>query len=247
MIPRPISSLQHPLIKRLAKLRESRVFRKQEKSVLLVGKTVIEEVALHCRLKTLISEKPLSLKADSHYLATPPAIQKIIGLKTDDLVAAEVVIPPSSSLTKARLILFLDQVGDPGNVGTIFRTALALGWEAIFVIQGSADPYNDKALRASRGASLLLPWVEGSWDEAASVIQTSSHHVYIADNKGEPLSQVKFSKPLALVLGHETRGPSAAARAQGRPVMIPMKAGVESLNVASAASIFLYHIQQEIS
>lgn len=162
MITRRITSLQHPLVKKLVKLRESRSFREEEGTVLIAHHTVVQEVARHSRLKTLISTEPLSIPAETTELATEEVLQKIIGHKTDDLVAAEVFIPKPSSLESCDLVIVLDGLSDPGNVGTIFRTALALGWDGVFVIEGSADPYNDKALRAARGAPLLLPWCAGS-------------------------------------------------------------------------------------
>lgn len=245
MIPRLISSLQHPLVKKLVKLRESRAFRQKEGTALIVGQTVIQEVASKCKLKTLISTVPLPLKAETTELATEDVLQKMIGHKTDDLVAAEVFLPPQSNLKNCQLVVLLDGLGDPGNVGTIFRTALALGWDGIFMIEGSADPYNDKALRASRGAPLLLPWMEGSWDDVKAMIK--GRQVVIADTRGTPLSKMKFSRPLLLILGHETRGPSETALSLGESITIPMKGAMESLNVASAASILLYHIHEVVS
>ena len=247
MIPRLLTSLQHPLVKKLVKLRENRDFRREEGTILLVGKTVIQEIAPHCQIKTLISTKPLSLKAETSLLATPDVLQKIIGHKTDDLMAAEVITPSFNDFRNCKMLLLLDGLSDPGNIGTIFRTALALGWDGILVIQGSADPYNDKALRAARGAPLVLPWKEISWEDADTFIKESNLQVVFADIKGTPLSKMKFSMPLLLILGHETRGPSQNARSLGAPVTIPMKGSMESLNVASAASILLYYISEELS
>ncbi len=244
MIPRPITSLQHPLVKKLVKLRESRAFRSEEGTALIVGRTVIQEIAAVCKLKTLISTEPLPIKAQAFELASEDVLQKIIGHKTDDLAAAEVVLPPPGDLKRCEFVVLLDGLSDPGNVGTIFRTALALGWDGVFMIQGSADPYNDKALRASRAASLLLPWCEGSWSDAEVFLKASKRQVVIADTQGTALSQMKFSRPLLLILGHETRGPSKEALALGEPITIPMKKEMESLNVASAAAILLYHIHE---
>jgi TrmH family RNA methyltransferase len=244
MIPRLITSLQHPLVKKLVRLRESRAARKEAGTLLIVGRTIVQEVARSFNIKTLISTTPLQLPAETLELASEEVLQKIIGHKTDDLVAAEVVVPAPHDLKHCPLVALLDGIADPGNVGTIFRTALALGWDGIFVIQGSADPYNDKALRASRGAPLRLPWREGSWSEAEVLLEMPKRHVVIADTKGTALSQMSFSSPLLLVLGHETRGPSEQALSLGKPITIPMQKTMESLNVASAASILLYHIHE---
>lgn len=244
MISRLLSSLQHPIVKKYVKLKASRVFRHEQQTVIITGRVIVQEIAAQLPLKTVVSCEPLPVAAQESYLATPAVIQKIIGHETDDLVVAEVAMPVFSAVEQSKLLIVLDQIKDPGNVGTIFRTALALGWDGIYVTEGSADPYNDKALRASRGASLVIPWQEGSWDELKKLCQ--GRHVVIADIQGEPLSQISFQTPLVLVLGHETKGPSSTARAVGTTVMIPMQGKMESLNVAAAASILLYHIKEAL-
>ena len=246
MVAQLITSLQHPVVKKLVKLREDRSFRQEQGTLLIVGSAVVQEVAQRRPIRTLISTKPLPLKASNFYLGTEPIVQKIIGHKTEDLVAAEVEIPFHGDLHKCVKIVVLDEVADPGNVGTIFRTALAMGWDGIFVIHGSADPYNDKALRASRGASLFLPWREASWAEVKNIIETKKPQIVVADTQGTALPAMKFSAPILLVLGHETRGPSKTALGIGQSITIPMKHDVESLNVSAAAAILLYNIHEAI-
>jgi len=241
MIPRLISSLQHPLVKRLVKLRDNKAFRAQEKSVLIVGVTLVSDVAARMPLKTLISVDPLPFNAKETYLAPPNVLEKIINISSHDLVAAEVELPKQSSLENLKTIVVLDGLADPGNVGTVLRTAVALGFEGAFLTPKTADPYNDKALRAARGAPLFLPLRQGSYEELKKL--TSNMHVYIADVEGKKLTDVSFKKPLALVLGHETEGPSLETKELGQTVSIPMANQMESLNVASAAAILMYQIQ----
>ncbi len=243
MIPRLISSLQHPVVKRLVKLRDNRAFRAQEKSVLIVGVTLVSDVAARLPLKTLISVDPLPFNAKESYLAPPNVLEKIINISSHDLVAAEVELPEQSSLENLGTIVILDGLADPGNVGTILRTAVALGWEGAFLTPNTADPFNDKALRAARGAPLFLPLKQGSYAELEKLVHQSGMTVYIADVEGKKLTEVSFKKPLALVLGHETQGPSAEARALGQTVSIPMTNQMESLNVATAGAILMYQIQ----
>lgn len=242
MIPRSISSLQHPLVKRLVKLRDNKAFRAQEKSVLIVGVTLVSDVAARMPLKTLISIDPLPLNATESYLAPPNVLEKIIGISSHDLVAAEVEIPKPNSLENCKTVVVLDALSDPGNVGTVLRTAIALGWDGAFLTPKTADPFNDKALRAARGAPLFLPLRQGSYADLKKLVQTKGLNVYIADVEGKKLTDVHFKKPLALVLGHETEGPSDETKALGQTVSIPMADHMESLNVASAAAIFMYQI-----
>ncbi|MGR3912160.1 MAG: RNA methyltransferase [Candidatus Rhabdochlamydia sp.] len=247
MIPQQICSLQHPLVKRLVKLRENSSFRLQENALVITGQSVIEELSLTHSIEHLISLTPLNIPAKKLTLASKEVLEKIAGHPTQDLVAAEILLPHHAPLQGKPLIVLLDEVADPGNVGTIFRTALALGWDGVFVIEKSADPYNDKVLRSSRGATLRLPWQKGSWDEALLLIQKGNYHVVVADIQGAKVQEFDYKRPLILVLGHETKGPSLTAKENGIRITIPMKKEMESLNVASAASILLYHIQETFS
>jgi len=230
-------------VKRLVKLRDNKTFRTQENSVLIVGVTLVSDVAARMPLKTLISVDPLPFNAKESYLAPPNVLEKIINISSRDLVAAEVELPKQSSLENLKTIVVLDALADPGNVGTILRTAVALGWEGAFLTLKTADPFNDKALRAARGASLFLPLRFGNYEELKKLVQTSGMQVFIADVEGKKLTEISFKKPLALVLGHETEGPSPETKALGQAVSIPMTNQMESLNVATAAAILMYQIQ----
>lgn len=246
MITRSISSLQHPLVKRLVKLRDNKAFRTQENSVLIVGITLVSDIAVHLPLKTLISVDPLPLNAKESFLAPPDVLKKIINISSEDLVAAEVEIPSQNTLEGKKTIVILDSLADPGNVGTILRTAAALGWDGAFLTPNTADPFNDKALRAARGAPLFLPLRQGSWKELEEVIRSNLMTVYVGDVEGKNLSETSFKTPVALVLGHETKGPSLEAKALGETISIPMDRNMESLNVASAAAILMYQIKHPV-
>lgn len=158
MVPREIISLQHPLVKRLVKLRESRSFREEEQALLIVGSQLVHEIAAHMKLNILISEKPLPFAAEESYLTSPAVLKKITDLPADEMVAAVVGLPSPTQLRHKKQIVVLEALQDPGNVGTILRTALALGWEGAFLTPTTADPFNDKALRAARGAPLFYPY-----------------------------------------------------------------------------------------
>jgi TrmH family RNA methyltransferase len=237
MVARNLFSLQHPLVKHLVKLRESRACREESQEILLVGEEVVREVATRLKVNILITERPLDIEAKEIYIASSAVLKKITG--TDDLVAATLPLPKSTNLLPQQKIVVLEGLQDPGNVGTILRTALALGWDGAFLTPGTADPFNDKALRASRGAPLFLPLQYGP-------IETlGPRSIYVADVRGVDLTKVDFKKPLALILGHETRGPSLQAKQAGQLVKISMQGPVESLNVATAAAIFIYHIGEK--
>jgi TrmH family RNA methyltransferase len=139
-------------------------------------------------------------------------------------------------------ILVLDGVQDPGNVGTILRSALALGAGGVIALPGTADLHNSKVLRGAMGAAFTLPNLHATDAEFLAWVGSSKVAVWATAMDGTPVDQAPRPKgPLALLLGNEGAGVRAelAARATAR-VSIPIAAGAESLNVAAAAAIFLW-------
>jgi TrmH family RNA methyltransferase len=145
-------------------------------------------------------------------------------------------------------VLILDGLRDPGNLGTILRTAAAAGIDAVLLAPGSVDPYNDKALRAGMGAHFRIPVVSQKWDEIAATCAGLS--VYLADMHGDvAYDAADWSNGWALIIGGEAHGASEAAAAlatagAGR-VYIPMAAATESLNAASAAAVILFEAARQ--
>lgn len=238
MIPRRITSLQHPLVKYLVKLRQERDFREQEKSVLVTGVKLVTELA---PLKILIADREVpNLSATETFLATPEILKKITGLQSPEGVAAVVPLPATADLKHCSRLLILDGISDPGNVGTLLRTALGLRWKGAFLTPGSADPFNEKAIRAAKGATFRLPLCSGSWEQLSLQDKT----VFVATLGGQLLDKIGKKEKIVLILGNETHGPSAHAKKIGVPISIPMTPAMESLNVASAGAILMYTLTQ---
>ncbi len=243
MVPRKITSLQHPLVKRLVKIRLDKEARLAEQSVLIAGIKLVEEIARDLPLKILITDKPYPhLQAKEVFEATPEILKKITGLSTPEGIAAEVALPQNADLHKARYILALDNVSDPGNVGTLLRTALALGWEGVFLLPGTADPFNEKALRAAKGATFRLPLAQGGMEELKKVC--AGKKIFVADLAGN--APQPTPSPLVLVLGSEAHGPSQELKKMGTPISIPMPGAMESLNVAIAGAILMYNMKGNV-
>jgi TrmH family RNA methyltransferase len=140
-------------------------------------------------------------------------------------------------------VLVLDAVQDPGNVGTMLRTALALGAAGVVALPGTAELSNPKVIRGSMGASFRLPNVA---TDAGSLLAWADAHqaqVWITDADGDPVPRAPRTTVTLLVVGNEGAGVGEhmAARASHR-VGIPLAPGAESLNVAVAAGILLYEV-----
>ena len=144
------------------------------------------------------------------------------------------------------VVVVLDAVQDPGNVGTILRTAHGLGAAAVVALPGTAELTSPKTLRAGMGAFFRFPCI--STDTEAFFAWASAHHVetWATDAAGTPIASTRRSAgPLALVLGNEGAGVGEAVRARAaRQVAIPLRPGAESLNVAIAAAILLYEVRR---
>ncbi len=239
--PKKITSLQHPLVKHLTKLRLSKKYRESCQTLLITGNTVFEEVkSLATPLNVLVSNEISDFPPETTHLVTPEILKKITDLPAPDPLLAELPYPKNSNLEEASFLVVFDKISDPGNLGTLMRTALALNWDGAIFLPECVDPFNDKALRASRSACYKLPFLQMDWSSLTSFAKRKKIPLLIADIEGTPLSQLPPQASCLLVLSHESTGPSAEALLQGKQVTIPMPGKMESLNVAIAGSILMY-------
>jgi TrmH family RNA methyltransferase len=140
-------------------------------------------------------------------------------------------------------IVVLDGVQDPGNAGTILRTAAALGATATLALPGTVDLWNAKVVRSSMGAQFAHPSFAVSIEELANILRREGIELWGADTGGEPVGATAPPKKLAIAVGNEGAGLSSAVRGLAlRTVSLPITRGVESLNVAVATGIILYEL-----
>lgn len=139
------------------------------------------------------------------------------------------------------VILVLDGVQDPGNLGTLVRSAEALGALGVIALTGTVDPWNPKAVRSAAGSSFRQPVVATGWDEASEWLRREGYEVLAAVAGGEPVR--RGGSRVAVVVGNEGAGISAEVLSGAdRTAGIPLKGRAESLNVAAAAAILLYEL-----
>lgn len=154
--------------------------------------------------------------------------------------------PHPSPPAEIALLLVVDRVRDPGNLGTLLRTAAAGGVDEVLLAPGTVDPYNSKVVRAGMGAHFRLPIAKGmAWPEIADRLKGLA--VWLADANGaQTYDEVDWTSPVALIVGGEAQGGSRQARAvaQGQ-VRIPMHGDTESLNAAVAAAIILFEATRQ--
>lgn len=248
MLPKEITSLQHPIVKHLVKLRMEKEERTLSKTVLVMGKKIIQELSGKSPFKTLLIEqgyqKDPRLEAEEIYIVSKEILKKITGIPSPEPIAAVVPLPPSANLNGKKFILALDSINDPGNLGTLLRTALALNWEGVFILDGSVDPFNDKALRSAKGATFQLPLSFGNKEDLKQLVLKNKLHVYLADMEGIPLEQASVKSPLLLLLGSESHGVQPALKEHFEKISIPMSPKMESLNVSIAGAILMYNLKK---
>lgn len=161
------------------------------------------------------------------------AIGEIPDTKLSDLTLPE----------RARLVV-LDAVQDPGNVGTILRTAAALDASAVLAMPGTVDLWNAKVVRSAMGALFHRPALMCTWVELDTFLRPNAVALWGADAAGTPLDQMTPPARLGILVGNEGAGltPEGLARVEHR-VSLPISSTVESLNVAVATGILLYQLR----
>jgi TrmH family RNA methyltransferase len=142
-------------------------------------------------------------------------------------------------------ILVLDRVQDPGNMGTIIRTAVAAGFQSLIITKGSVDVFNLKVLRSTMGAIYSIPFIKDvDLDKLITMLNNKEQYIYAADlNTDHYYNEVEYKKPLSLIIGNEAQGiREELLNLANQKVKIPIKGDIESLNAAVAAGLMMYEI-----
>lgn len=231
--------------------------------VAIEGPHLLEEaVRAGLRLKTVflrMGNEPIggveSENPDLETLMVPAEIfDSIVQTETPQPIAALVEMPDWTWAHVLRgrgswdpLVVILAGVQDPGNLGTILRSAEAFGASGIIALPGTVSAWNPKSVRASAGSVFRLPVLTATLDESLNNLRESSMHIVSTTVRaGEPADMQDFTGPVALLIGNEASGVSndVAAFADSL-VTIPCPGPVESLNAAVAASVLLYEASRQ--
>lgn len=238
-----ITSPSHPLIKHLLKLRKERSYREEKNSLLLIGNKIVEEVMKKgVKVKNLI----ICENFPSHFTGVEPIfvtldiMKKITGLASPEELALEIMLPEKRNLKKEKYLLVLDKIQDPGNLGTLIRTAHGLNWDGIVITEDTVDPYNDKALRAAKGSTFSLPIFFISTEELKNLIIEKKYTPFLADLNGKRPEEISYAPPLMLILSNESKGPAFWTKIIKNKITIPMRKDIDSLNVAVSGAILIY-------
>jgi TrmH family RNA methyltransferase len=256
-----ITSVHNAKIQWLRKLQSQARFRRQENAFVVEGVRLAEEA--------LGAGWPAHLVLHSEQLS--PRGQAVVASFVQSGVAVEAATEvvfksacdtetPQGLLVALRLqplplpptpdfVLIPDGVRDPGNLGTLLRTAAAAGVQAVLLPPGTADAYAPKVLRAAMGAHFRLAIQALDWPAIRQVVHAVERplQVHLADAaQGLPYTQADLRQPLALIVGGEAAGAGEqAARLADTRLHIPMPGGMESLNAAVAAAVLIFEVVRQ--
>lgn len=260
MTLKTITSRDNPLVKRFAALSRSAPARKRDGMCLLEGEHLAQSYVERVGTLEIIAvrdgggagtltpaQAALAQRSREAVLVAPALFDSLSTLMSPTGVLAIAAVPSAPALAGTGFVLALDDVQDPGNVGTLIRTAAAAGVAQAWLSQGCAFAWSVKTLRASQGAHFHTQVLEDVNLPAALAAFKGERWATLPRDIGGiktvSLFDAKFSKNSALVLSNEGHGLNPAILpALSGGLRIPMEAGVESLNVATAGAIVLYSI-----
>ena len=164
-------------------------------------------------------------------------------------IAKKCVNDLHSFIVEDGLYVALDGIQDPGNLGTIIRTAVAAGAKGIFLLKGTVDPYNEKCVRSTMSALCNIPIFEDvTLSEFYDFIKDNTIKTYVTSlENAKPYHTISYSKRTMIILGNEGNGVSREIiEMSDQAITIPMYGDIESLNVSIAAALCMYKVREQI-
>jgi RNA methyltransferase, TrmH family len=258
---RLIESRQNPRVKEL-RAALSRSGRTPSGLIAIEGEHLVQEaMRSHLRFASIFLrdgyQPPFAIPQDAKHLLLPADIfasavsteqpQGIAALIHPPVFSADAIFRTPAPHATAPLILVLAGLQDPGNVGTLLRSAEAFAASGVLLLPGTASPWNPKALRASAGSAFRVPAVNVTETDALGLLARHNIPAIAAvAREGMPVNEAPLANACALLIGNEGAGLSdkLIARAAHR-ITIPMPGNVESLNAAIAGSLLLYEAARQ--
>ena len=237
-----ITSKSNPIIKDIIKLQSDKKFRIAEKSYIVEGiKPVKECIAAGLDIRKIICTEELSDTFNSAQMVSESVFNAISSEKTPQGVLAIVGLPENELQPPKNSCILLDRLQDPGNFGTIIRTANAAGYSEIYAIN-CTDAYSPKAVRASMSGIFFVKVYAGTCEEILSVLEGVP--LICADMSGEDIFNFVPPEKFCLCIGNEGGGLSTEVKDNAQyNVRIPMQDTCESLNAAVSAGIVMYQLK----
>lgn len=257
-----ITSSQNQKIQEVRRLVSKRREREAAGLYIAEGIRLTEEALAHAEdCVYLLWSAPLSPRAEALVKCftnagvptdeiDPRLMGSIAGTESPQGVLAVMRMRAQALPQKADFVILADGIQDPGNLGTLFRTAAAANADAVLLMPGCADAFSPKVIRSGMGTHFRLPIVKTDWDSAEQWLRTQpGMRVFAADSDGGVSCwKTDLTGPSAIIIGSEGNGPCdrALALADAR-ILIPMPGEIESLNAGIAAGILIFEVVRQRS
>ena len=249
-----INSVKNPLVKKTAKLLNKK-YRKQDAAYLIEGFHLVTEalasgVAYQLLLGTeealaQLNQNGFGFSDKKAVQVSAPICERLSATKQsqDVFMVLPINQPKTFSFSYGKWVV-LDELADPGNVGTIIRTADAAGFDGVVLSKNTVDLYNPKTQRAMQGSQFHIKIVESGLQPVLTSFRAAGIPIYISllDKTAKPLPDFEKVDALALIIGNEAHGADRSLISLcDEKLYIPIKGQAESLNAAVAAGIMIYH------
>ncbi len=236
-----IESVNNERVKYWAKL-QNKKYQDAEEKFIIEGEHLVEEAQKSGNLLEAIILKGNDFDYENKTFVTEDVMKKITSLTN-----VPKIIGISSKITPKNIegtVLLLDRVSNPGNMGTIIRSAVAFGIQTIVLSEGCVSIYNPKVVRATEGLLFHINIVERDLKDAILELKNRDYKIYSTNvEHGRPLKNTKFGEKTAIIMGSEGSGVDAEIENLSDELLyIPMSETCESLNVGVATSIILYEL-----
>lgn len=256
-----IESRENSLVKRLVRLSNDRKFRKEMQEMVCEGEKMLGEALssgmdIHDILLAEDAELDTALLRQAEgqgaklYICPSSLLGKVSNVKTPQGVvfSCERPVAELHVLQDAKRLMVLEGLQDPGNLGTIIRTADAFALDGIILCEGCVDPTSPKVVRATMGAAFRMPIAAASLEQTVAFLREQNMPLYAAalSESSVPLTHVDLTRA-AVMIGNEGRGITKKAAALcTQQIIIPMDGRAESLNASVAASIIMYEMSRKV-
>ena len=239
-----ISSTSNEVVKRVVKLATNTSYRKKEGVTIVEGKNVLRDLTSMKEAEALfLTNEHLqeALPCKRLYLVTEEVMKKISTVESPEGMLALFPIVESPIQELQFPCLILDGLQDPGNVGTLLRTASAFGIKHIAVIEPACDLWHPKVMRSAKGAQYFFSsLVRTTWKDLLPLLRIKKIPLFVATLHGAPLHTLSIPSSWALTIGSEGQGPTLVESEEHIPFTIPIHAQINSLNASQAGAIALY-------
>jgi len=240
-----ITSKDNSQYKLWGKLQQKK-YRQREQLFLVEGPHLAVEAKKNNVLVEVIVREGTTTDLEAVTLLKQDLFDKLAGTVNSAGVMA-VCRMPAAEITNFERLLLVDGVQDPGNLGTLIRSALAFGFDGLVLSENTVDIYNEKVVRATQGAIFALPIIRRDLTPYVEELQDAGVQVYAAtlNAKAKPLNAITTSDKMAFIVGNEGAGVRADLVATcENSVEIEMSVATESLNVGVAGSILMYQFRK---